>query len=124
MLVESSKTKSYRLSSPKSFFFNPPPTTDIYTLSLHDALPICSLTATSDIPGGPPRHFCGPATQTSSCQESASRGMPPSDETQSTSVSTPRDRAIGPIREQSLKVPDGVSEWTTHSSSVSGCSSR
>src|SRR6266849_7864669 len=84
----------------------------------------CSLTATSDIPGGPPRHFCGPATQTSSCQESASKGMPPSDETQSTSVSTPRDRAIGPIREQSLKVPDGGSEWTTHSSSVSGCSSR
>src|SRR5439155_8580385 len=24
-----------------SFFFNDPPTTDIYTLSLHDALPIC-----------------------------------------------------------------------------------
>src|SRR5438552_7868130 len=23
------------------FFFNPPATTDIYTLSLHDALPIC-----------------------------------------------------------------------------------
>src|SRR5687768_17852863 len=24
-----------------SFFFNDPPTTEIYTLSLHDALPIC-----------------------------------------------------------------------------------
>src|SRR5207245_11416741 len=27
---------------PLSFFFNPPSTTHIYTLSLHDALPICS----------------------------------------------------------------------------------
>src|SRR5438105_8173758 len=26
---------------PVSFFFNEPPTTEIYTLSLHDALPIC-----------------------------------------------------------------------------------
>src|SRR5687767_5521053 len=26
----------------KSFFFNDPATTEIYTLSLHDALPICS----------------------------------------------------------------------------------
>src|SRR5205823_13031950 len=31
---------SYPLS-PSSFFFNDPPTTQIYTLSLHDALPIC-----------------------------------------------------------------------------------
>src|SRR5207302_11347749 len=28
-------------SLPSFFFFNPPATTDIYTLSLHDALPIC-----------------------------------------------------------------------------------
>src|SRR5689334_24589469 len=28
-----------------SFFFNDPPTTEIYTLSLHDALPICSANA-------------------------------------------------------------------------------
>src|SRR5437773_3213916 len=32
------------------FFFNHPPTTDIYTLSLHDALPICSSCGTA--PGG------------------------------------------------------------------------
>src|SRR5215470_8132162 len=83
-----------------------------------------SLTDMSDIPGGPPRHFCGPATQTSSCQESASKAMPPTDDTQSTSVSTPCRRAMGPISEQSLKVPDGVSECTTVSSSVSGCSVR
>src|SRR5207253_11016345 len=30
------------LSAPIFFFFNAPPTTDIYTLSLHDALPISS----------------------------------------------------------------------------------
>src|SRR5438552_16035219 len=29
-------------SFPPFFFFNDPPTTEIYTLSLHDALPICS----------------------------------------------------------------------------------
>src|SRR5204862_5367479 len=27
------------------FFFNAPPTTEIYTLSLHDALPICTASA-------------------------------------------------------------------------------
>src|SRR5437762_11536887 len=32
------------LASPFFFFFNDPATTEIYTLSLHDALPICSLT--------------------------------------------------------------------------------
>src|SRR5438093_7313366 len=30
------------------FFFNDPATTEIYTLSLHDALPICHLHATAD----------------------------------------------------------------------------
>src|SRR5437870_7685737 len=29
-----------------SFFFTDPPTTEIYTLSLHDALPICFLVCT------------------------------------------------------------------------------
>src|SRR5205085_11236183 len=32
--------RSYSFSSFSFFFFNPPSTTDIYTLSLHDALPI------------------------------------------------------------------------------------
>src|SRR5207302_10514500 len=31
--------------TPPSFFFNPTPTTETYTLSLHDALPISSATA-------------------------------------------------------------------------------
>src|SRR5438034_11182122 len=35
------------------FFFNDPPTTEIYTLSLHDALPIC-LTMPVDAPASPP----------------------------------------------------------------------
>src|SRR5439155_25593871 len=30
-----------RSSTPFCFFFHAPPTTEIYTLSLHDALPIC-----------------------------------------------------------------------------------
>src|SRR5690606_41728236 len=36
--------------SPPFFFFNDTPTTDIYTLSLHDALPISSHTAARQIP--------------------------------------------------------------------------
>src|SRR5437870_9002725 len=35
-----------------SFFFNDPPTTELYTLSLHDALPI-SVPAVSPVPGAP-----------------------------------------------------------------------
>src|SRR5690242_21531248 len=31
------------------FFFNAPATTEIYTLSLHDALPICPLLASCDL---------------------------------------------------------------------------
>src|SRR5689334_23500372 len=43
---------SYRLSDPSvsSFFFNDPATTEIYTLSLHDALPISSV-ALGDLDG-------------------------------------------------------------------------
>jgi DNA-binding transcriptional ArsR family regulator len=84
----------------------------------------CGLTVTSDIPGWAPRHFCGAVTHTSSCQASGSRGMPANEDAQSTRVSTPWARAIGPIREQSWSVPDGVSQCTTVSSSISGCSSR
>src|SRR3712207_7248660 len=32
------------------FFFNDTATTEIYTLSLHDALPICRITATEPLP--------------------------------------------------------------------------
>ena len=83
-----------------------------------------SFTVISDIPGGPPRHFCAPATQTSRCHSSVFRGIPPSDETQSISVRAPRACAIGPIADTSQSVPDGVSEWTTVTSSIPGCSSR
>src|SRR5688572_32349872 len=34
------------------FFFNDPPTTEIYTLSLHDALPICCARFVSHSPAG------------------------------------------------------------------------
>src|SRR5688572_32643522 len=38
------------------FFFNDPSTTEIYTLSLHDALPICSA---AHAPRSPVIHSCG-----------------------------------------------------------------
>src|SRR5206468_12758241 len=34
------------------FFFNDPATTEIYTLSLHDALPICEERGTADVAAG------------------------------------------------------------------------
>src|SRR5439155_15561403 len=82
------------------------------------------LTLISDIPGGPPRHFCGPATHTSSCHSSALNGMPPTEETQSTSVNAPCVLAIGPISATGLSVPLGVSEWTTATPSIYGWLSR
>src|SRR5438034_10413495 len=41
------------------FFFNDPATTEIYTLSLHDALPIWTPAAPSTAPGSSPAG-CGP----------------------------------------------------------------
>src|SRR5256886_6958948 len=42
----------YRRPSPcPFFFFNDTATTEIYTLSLHDALPICTVGATGRCPG-------------------------------------------------------------------------
>src|SRR5947199_3698328 len=42
------------------FFFNDTPTTEIYTLSLHDALPICTITTSSTNRDrtGPPTRAC------------------------------------------------------------------
>src|SRR3712207_7647366 len=40
-----------------SFFFNDTATTEIYTLSLHDALPICSASRRSAIGGARPSRF-------------------------------------------------------------------
>src|SRR5438445_13371231 len=45
----------HRLTSPLSFFYNDTPTTDTYTLSLHDALPI-SITDPYLAPLPSPRH--------------------------------------------------------------------
>src|SRR3990167_7068184 len=65
--------KSTRLNSSHSqisyalFFFNDPATTEIYPLSLHDALPICpsssprvSFGTTSPSPGGTAQHSSSP----------------------------------------------------------------
>jgi hypothetical protein len=83
-----------------------------------------SFTVIRLIPGGPPRHFWAAATAMSTCQSSVLNSIPPSDETQSTIVIAPCARAIGPIAARSCIVPDGVSEWTTVTRSISGCSSR
>ncbi len=50
--------------------------------------------------------------------------MPPNDETQSTNVRQPCDFAIGPISATGFSVPEGVSECTTLTNSISGCSVR
>src|SRR2546430_17473272 len=43
------------------FFFNDTATTEIYTLSLHDALPICPAAAAAGTQAGRPRHAEAPA---------------------------------------------------------------
>ena len=48
----------------------------------------------------------------------------PSDETTSAITSAPWRFAIGPISATGFIVPDGVSEWTTASSSASGCAAN
>src|SRR5690349_24071747 len=45
-----------------TFFFNAPATTQIYTLSLHDALPICPITAGSNHGGISPSCCIVPST--------------------------------------------------------------
>src|SRR5438034_4897391 len=42
--------RAFLASLTSSFSFNDPPTTDIYTLSLHDALPIFTLTCATQMP--------------------------------------------------------------------------
>src|SRR5260370_35487599 len=54
MLNQAEYPETFRLNS-RLFFFNDTATTEIYTLSLHDALPISTSTATTT----PPRP-CGP----------------------------------------------------------------
>src|SRR3712207_8696792 len=39
-------------------FFNDPATTEIYTLSLHDALPICTITRTISVSAAPQARPC------------------------------------------------------------------
>src|SRR5690349_25078293 len=55
------------------FFFNDPATTEIYTLSLHDALPICTSTS---VPAGP--RACRTDSSPASCSPAPPRAMPSS----------------------------------------------
>src|SRR5438552_12463169 len=48
-------------SRPRSFFFHDPPTTAIYTLSLHDALPIFQVTRYTADPANPDVALAGSA---------------------------------------------------------------
>src|SRR5687767_15482605 len=58
---------------------NDPPTTEIYTLSLHDALPICKRMD----PAAKPRYFCVRSTDTSSLSLRAKRSEEHTSELQS-----------------------------------------
>src|SRR5687767_15911111 len=49
------------------FFFNDPATTEIYTLSLHDALPICSITGTTRLTPRPSTRTTRPTRRCSIC---------------------------------------------------------
>src|SRR2546427_8787895 len=53
------------------FFFNDTATTEIYTLSLHDALPICS-SDSSAAPASGPRRLIWPMCETSRSEEHTS----------------------------------------------------
>src|SRR5205085_9923956 len=66
--ISSSRIHLHSLSFHLSFFFNHPPTPEIYTLSLHDALPIstwCGTTGSTTICSAmTPRHStCSPGTR-------------------------------------------------------------
>ncbi len=50
--------------------------------------------------------------------------MPAQDETTSTMVTAPCLRAMGPMSQIGFKVPEGVSECTTDTTVISGCSVR
>src|SRR5450432_4300094 len=58
---------SFSFSSFYFFFFNAPATTEIYTLSLHDALPICSASISSG--RSPKLIVSGSLTSSSICIE-------------------------------------------------------
>ena len=83
-----------------------------------------SLTVISDMPGGPPRHFCGAAD----ADVELPRVGPNGDAAERGDAVDERQRAVRvrdrPDRGDVDSVPDGVSEWTTVTSSISGCSSR
>src|SRR3712207_9500538 len=79
------------------FFFNDTATTEIYTLSLHDALPICSeIAATAPSTGWPERRRPGPAPR------SAARWWP----------GPPRARLVGPRCRPDVALPDArAADW-------------
>ena len=79
-----------------------------------------SPTATGATPTGPPRHLLATVTQASIPHPSMSISTPPSEETASTSVRTPRSRATPQISRTGLSSPRSVSWWTTASARVSG----
>src|SRR5260370_29745347 len=64
------------------FFFNDTATTEIYTLSLHDALPISS-TCTTAARVRSPRQSCGTAAKRGPCETPSSRSEEHTSELQS-----------------------------------------
>src|SRR5207244_11358790 len=73
-----SSVHTHRLSS-LSFFFNDPPTTEIYTLSLHDALPISMLCASARSANFGEARFTKRALPRSDAVAPVNRMLPPRD---------------------------------------------
>src|SRR5256885_13548008 len=73
------------------FFFNDTATTEIYTLSLHDALPISAWPIRRGIPSAPPRRAGSrPARPGRSARRSsASPGRPPRSEEHTSELQSP-----------------------------------
>ena len=79
-----------------------------------------ALTERSDNPVGPLRHFSGAVTTMSKPHSSVRTSRPPTLATASTRDTTPAARHSRPISAMGATVPQGVSTWTTLSSSASG----
>src|SRR5260221_10015072 len=84
------------------FFFNDTATTEIYTLSLHDALPICTTTR----PSAPSRAMTGPRNS----RASASVRMPDRKSTRLNSSHTVISYAVFCLKKKKKTHPIGIKD--------------
>src|SRR6266496_1166839 len=88
-----------------SFFFNHTATTEIYTLSLHDALPICCASSS-------PRCAPTPTSTASSCYAPATRASPPPTSPRAIRASTKPNEAGGTSSPPSTCAPSTTAART------------